>query len=426
MNGSEAISKCSPYSLTRLPATYPSSISLSQFLDCGWLLLGVSRNPGEGCDINDLGGVSSTTATLAEGTSETDAVPTVLSCALDGESADLECSHREEPDDVDSAHNLICFDQISVIRGVDYGLHVGSALIQGEFGMTLCESAVCRFSSARLPKRWPAFVLVILTFAVLPSVRPQQRDASDGKTPLTGSQVVEKMVEMNLRRAQALHSYRGTRSYHVEYRGLLGAKSADMMVDVIYRAPGTKEFTILSSTGSSLMIDKVLKKLLQAETEAGSAEGQQRTALNNENYTFTLIGLENTATRQMYVLAVEPKTRSKFLYRGRVWVDAADFAVVHLAAEPAKNPSFWTKNNQIEQLYQKLGDFWLPQRNHSVSSIRIGGRAELTIQYQSFQITESGPVRAQPGRQVARSAGAPSATPLRSETKETFVSATPQ
>jgi hypothetical protein len=208
-------------------------------------------------------------------------------------------------------------------------------------------------------------------------------------SPLTAAQVADKLVEMNLRRAQALHSYQGTRTYRVTYRGLLGLTVAGMVVDVTYKAPETKEFIIRSSTGSKLILDKVFKKLLQAEKEALSIDGQRRTALNSENYEFTMVGYESTTARQMYVLTVEPKTKSKFLFRGRIWVDAYDFAVVRLEAEPAKNPSFWTKSSEIEQSYEKVNDFWLPQRNHSVSSIRLGGRAELTIEYQSYNITGS-------------------------------------
>ncbi len=206
---------------------------------------------------------------------------------------------------------------------------------------------------------------------------------------LTAAQVADKLVEMNLRRAQALHSYQGTRTYRVTYRGLLGLTVAGMVVDVTYKAPETKEFIIRSSTGSKLILDRVFKKLLQAEKEALSIDGQRRTALNRENYEFTMVGYESTIARQMYVLTVEPKTKSKFLFRGRIWVDAYDFAVVRLEAEPAKNPSFWTKSSEIEQSYEKVNDFWLPQRNHSVSSIRIGGRAELTIEYRSYNITGS-------------------------------------
>jgi hypothetical protein len=74
-------------------------------------------------------------------------------------------------------------------------------------------------------------------------------------------------------------------------------------------------------------------------------------------------------------------------------VDARDFAVVRLQAEPAKNPSFWTKKADIEQVYKNVGDFWLPVHNHSVTAIRLGGRADLTIDYKDYEITDAGQVK---------------------------------
>lgn len=232
----------------------------------------------------------------------------------------------------------------------------------------------------------------------------QQSGVSAGNSPLTTKQVVEKLVGMNLRRAQALHSYHGTRTYRVEYQSSLKTVSAEMVVEVMYLAPATKRFTIRSSTGPKFVIDKVFKKLLQAEEDALSRDMQQSTALSWENYDFTMVGYESTPSQSMYVLAAEPKTRSKFLFRGRVWVDANDFAVVRIEAEPAKNPSFWTKNSEIEQLYEKVDDFWLPKRNYSISFIRLGGRAELTIEYQNYQITAADSVGSARAHEVARSA----------------------
>ena len=78
--------------------------------------------------------------------------------------------------------------------------------------------------------------------------------------------------------------------------------------------------------------------------------------------------MESTPTGQHYVLTVEPRTENKLLYRGRIWVDAEDFAVVRIEAAPAKNPSFWTKETKIEQVYAKVGDFWLPLSNQAAAN----------------------------------------------------------
>ncbi len=205
--------------------------------------------------------------------------------------------------------------------------------------------------NTRLPGRTVVLIPLLLFCIGLQWPASAQRPGISvpvANAPLSIEQVVANLVRMNIERAQALHAYHGTRIYRVEYRGFPGTRSAEMVVDVKYQSPGTKEFTIQSATGSRMIIDKVFKKLLEAETEALAAETQRHTALNGDNYDFTLVGFESTPFGSMYVLIVEPKTKDRFLYRGRIWVDAEDFAVVRLEAEPAKNPSFWTKSNEVE------------------------------------------------------------------------------
>jgi len=209
------------------------------------------------------------------------------------------------------------------------------------------------------------------------------------KAQLSQKQVVENLVAMDLKRAHALNAFQGTQLYRLEYHGFGGTRSAEMTVEEKYRSPDTKEFTIRSATGSKLIIRKVFKKLLQAEKQAMEVEAQSRDAMNNDNYDFMLMGYDSTPSGSMYVLGVKPKTKGMFLYRGNIWVDAKDFAVTRLEAQPAKNPSFWTKHIEIEEVYKQVGDFWLPARNHSITNIRFGGRAVLTIQYQNYEITSA-------------------------------------
>lgn len=93
--------------------------------------------------------------------------------------------------------------------------------------MTLRKSTGRRYSSTDLRKCLAAILLVILSATTQRTARTQQQvDASDGNTLLTAAQVVEGMVEMNLRRAQALHSYRGTRTYRVAYSAVFSAPGA--------------------------------------------------------------------------------------------------------------------------------------------------------------------------------------------------------
>jgi hypothetical protein len=210
---------------------------------------------------------------------------------------------------------------------------------------------------------------------------------------LTADQVISNLVSHNLQRAAALRAYQSTRAYRIEYHGL-GARSAEMVVDVKYRAPYTKQFTIRSESGSKVLLEKVLKRLLQSEQEAQNDENQARIAMNNENYKLKLLGSESAPTGLLYTLFAEPRVNNKYLFRGKIWVDARDFAIVRMEGAPAKNPSFWIKETKIEQLYTKVGDFWLPLSNRSASSIRLGGSANLTIDYRDYKITSAAPLAA--------------------------------
>ena len=76
-----------------------------------------------------------------------------------------------------------------------------------------------------------------------------------------------------------------------------------------------------------------------------------------------------------------------FLYKGRIWVDAAEFAVAKMEVQPAKNPSFWISRTLIHHTNGIANGFWLPEQNRSETKVRIGGTAIMSIDYQSYRIT---------------------------------------
>jgi hypothetical protein len=161
-----------------------------------------------------------------------------------------------------------------------------------------------------------------------------------------------------------------------------------MDVEINYNASsGGKNLRILSETGSHLLYEKVLKRAVDSEMEAW--HNRASNALNQANYRFRLLGGENLNGRPAFILFVDPIKPSKFLYRGRIWVDAADFAVAKIEAEPAQNPSFWITRTTIHHFNERAGGFWLPRFNRSESKIRVGGAAVMTIDYGVHQTIPS-------------------------------------
>jgi hypothetical protein len=205
---------------------------------------------------------------------------------------------------------------------------------------------------------------------------------------LPADTVVQKMMDTGSRRSVELQSVRATRNYHLQYHGFLGTREAGMKVLSTYTAPDRLEFSIVSQYGSRLLLNRVLFKLLDSERDA--FKDQKQIELSPENYTFESQGFDTSGNDPSYILTVAPRKETKFLYRGKVWIDAHDFALAHMEGQPAKSPSFWIKDTQIDSVWGEVQGFWLIQHNRSVSHIRMGGTATLTIDYSDYQITRTG------------------------------------
>ena len=211
---------------------------------------------------------------------------------------------------------------------------------------------------------------------------------------LNGEQVSRRLELKNAERARHLRSFESQRHYALDYAGFPSTRSAEMTVGVSYRAPGNKHFTVTSESGSKLILTRVLHRLLESEQESSGDESNRKAvALTAENYHFALRGCEVAGGRDLYVMDVEPRRETKFLYRGTIWIDALDFAVTRIEAEPAKNPSFWTKRSEIHHQYRKIGEFYLPFLNQTVTDVRLGGRSVLTIRYEDYKIDSSAEIR---------------------------------
>jgi outer membrane lipoprotein-sorting protein len=246
--------------------------------------------------------------------------------------------------------------------------------------------------AASIALRWNILICLVAsggTFAIRADAQAANQDAN-------AAEIVAQMEQHNQQRAESLRKYRSVRLYHVEYSGFGGHKEAHMQVEATFESPDRKEFHITSESGSKLLLGRVLHRLLESEKEASSARNGKQNSLTRENYEFLLVGRERLAERPAYILQVLPRRNDKYLYRGKIWVDEGDYAVVRIEAEPAKNPSFWIKQTSIQHHYQKVGEFWLPEHNQSVSGTRFGGKAVLTIEYQDYEVNQP----AEPGKRA--------------------------
>jgi hypothetical protein len=226
----------------------------------------------------------------------------------------------------------------------------------------------------------------LATILFAPSAFSQVGAGAETATPIPATeQIVEQIQRHDHDQAKTLQSYEGLRHYSVVYRGFARTVTASMDVEVSYDVSSGKSFRIISQKGSGMLCEKVLKRALDSEKEA--SVDKSSTALNSVNYKFQFVGTERVGDRPAYVLTVEPIAPSKFLYRGKIWVDAAEFAVAKMEVQPAKNPSFWISRTLIHHTNGMTNGFWFPEQNRSETKVRIGGTATMSIDYQSYRVT---------------------------------------
>jgi len=229
------------------------------------------------------------------------------------------------------------------------------------------------------------FLLTALFFLTTSSVVA----ADDSGALPTAEEIVNRMGSRDLQRQASMEGYAGMRRYVLENQHL--HKRAEMLVQVQGDRDGTKHFDILSEEGWKSAHKHVLRKMLESESETSHPEMRAKTKLNPDNYDFEIVGTELVADRSAFVLEIKPKRKEKYLFRGRIWVDSEDYALVRAEGSPAKNPSFWTKSTHFVQVYQKSGPLWFPLSTQSVTEAHLFGTTDVNIEYFDYAPKASHP-----------------------------------
>jgi outer membrane lipoprotein-sorting protein len=198
------------------------------------------------------------------------------------------------------------------------------------------------------------------------------------------TQLFSDVAARNQIRESQLENYSVTRTYQVT--NAAGHVQGQTKVLVTYDRPKPKEFQILEEQGSRAVASMVFRPLMQHEAKASAGEAKRDTSIIPANYDVRLMGEEELGGRNCYVLSATPRRRDKDLFEGTIWIDAEDMAIAQIEGQPARSPSFWVKNVHFVRRYQKVGEFWLPSEDTSVSDVRMFGKHTLTIHYEDYKI----------------------------------------
>ena len=202
--------------------------------------------------------------------------------------------------------------------------------------------------------------------------------------PVPLPQLTDRMAQMDHARLKSLQHYTDTRRYILDNKRF--RTHAEMTVRMTYDSSGKKQFQVLSESGSDWVRKYVFRRLMKVEQENAAGAARREVLITSDNYNFRMIGMETVHGRPCYVLEATPKTRNKYLFRGRVWVDAEDAAPVRVEGSPAQLPSLWTSSVHFVHQYQKIGPYWMAASNVSQTEVRLFGSTEVRVEYFDYQI----------------------------------------
>jgi hypothetical protein len=194
--------------------------------------------------------------------------------------------------------------------------------------------------------------------------------------------VIQKFVQEDRARQSLMRGYSVMSKYTLDNK----SRHAEMVVRWTRLPNGIKQFEIVSESGDGAVRSHVFHKLLEAEVDASRPDQRENSRITPDNYSFQPAGEETIDGRDAYVFELEPKAQAKYLTRGRIWIDATDYAVIQIEGSPAHKVSFWTKKVDYVQTFKKNGDLWLAQTNRSVTEARMFGIANLTIEYFDYEL----------------------------------------
>ena len=203
---------------------------------------------------------------------------------------------------------------------------------------------------------------------------------------LSVDDIVARMMTHNTVQDQALLGFRAERKFFAE--NIRFKLDSTMVVETVFRKPDLMQSSIVSHGGSDLIKDRVFDEILKAEGETHKKEDKQQVDIIPRNYDFGLIDSEDCDGRPCYRLSISPKRKDRYSIRGEIWIDAEDFAIVHIHGVPAKKPSMWTLKTEIDKRYRKIEGIWVTDRLDSTSDIFVAGHSTLSIEYR-YQSVET-------------------------------------
>jgi hypothetical protein len=199
----------------------------------------------------------------------------------------------------------------------------------------------------------------------------------------SGDEILHRVESANGRRRDLLKRYTGSRQYTLQNERF--GKEAAVGIEMKYHEPDGERYTVLTQAGSDKLIG-IINTLLVSEARASAPPENARHQVNAANYRVRLLGMDVVEGRTCYVLALTPRTKSRFLIVGKAWVDAQSFGTVRIDGQFAASISLLVGTPRLREDFVEVNGFWLPGHVRSVTSSFLLGPTELNIVFSNYQV----------------------------------------
>ena len=220
--------------------------------------------------------------------------------------------------------------------------------------------------------------LMPLTGIAAGPLHPQQAD------PTT---IIRDLEAANVSRHKNLVEYSNIEHYAV-YRGKDQTHpTAEMTVRVTYQKGVGKSYTILSQSGSGVVLKYGLLPLLENEKAINDPARVAQSWFSTANYEMQL---KPDVTRVIdgrtcLAVAISPRHKAPNLVEGTLWVDARDHTLVEVEGVASKKPSVFAGTTKMMRRYVKMTGYAMATHAHAESSSFFFGHTAVTIDYTDYQ-----------------------------------------
>jgi hypothetical protein len=189
-------------------------------------------------------------------------------------------------------------------------------------------------------------------------------------------------------RVDNILEYTAVEHYSVYRSGDETHPVAEMTVRDTYKKGVGKEYTVLSQSGSGIILHFGLKPLIDNEKTINLPGNWEKSWFTSANYEMKLKpgGVQKLNGRDCYVLAITPRGEAANLIIGTLWADAKDGSLVQIDGVSSKSPSAFAGTTHMMRQYTNINGFAMALHARAESTSMLFGRTVVTIDYSNYQL----------------------------------------